>query len=51
MPDRYIAVIFDVGELEVYADSIEQAAQHFALAWGNEAVLEVRRADYRELSR
>ena len=47
---QYIALIFDVGEQVVAADSIGRAAEKFAIVWGNEAVLEVRRADYRALS-
>lgn len=45
----YIALIFDVGEREVEAASIAEAAAKFVAVWGDDAVLEVHRADYRGL--
>jgi hypothetical protein len=45
---RYIAVIFDVGEEDVIASSIIEAARGFARVYDDEAILEIRRADYRD---
>ena len=47
---QYIATIFDVGEQVMAADDIADAARKFVIVWGNEAVLDVRRVDYRALS-
>lgn len=43
----YIAIIFDAGEQRIEAGSIAEAAAHFVRAWGDDAVLEVRREDFR----
>jgi hypothetical protein len=47
MDTRYIAVIFDVGEVTIEAKNMAEAAQKAVWVWTDDAVLEIRREDYR----
>lgn len=46
--NKYIATIDEAGEHVIYAENIAKAAAKFVAAWGDEAVLEIHRADPEE---